>query len=832
MPVSRNLIKENAVTHSKMLVKKYIFAGFAIIISLLALFPLLQTVSQKGSYGFNAALETVSSLFAIVAGMALIIWYVRTGVRWQLFIGLAYFINGAIEFVHGFFLFVSLLNHPYIPAIDTMLIVNITEISGELFLIFLLFPALLLKKFFRQSQSPKFETLFFSALAIALVIKTISLFYYADYRQNINYENFISHPINLLYAFLLFFILLSYLLNYLKDAEMLNWWIFLSVSIIMVSQLYISVSKFQFDAFFEFGLLLKLIAYLVLLSGIFSHTAARIKQMKMAENQLISQTSNLQEIVAKQTVQLKEKNAELINEIHLKDRLYQSLIKSKEQLKKSEAHFRELFENSIIGMYQTSLTGDIITANKALCNLLGFKSFAELKAYDTNISRFIKPGERKAFKEAIEKEGFVSGFETVWLTKDKELVYVRESAQKKMLNNELIYEGTIENITTQKIIEDQKRQKTKELKNIIETVNVPVFGINKNKEIIVWNRFAEQITGYLKDYVDKKSINHSLIKQIFENKFIDLCQKALEGEQISDFEIEIKTKKGNTLKLLLNTTPQYDTTKEITGALFIARDITKLDRYKNKLEKEVAERTKELENALKAEKELSQLKSKFVSMASHEFRTPLATISFAAGFVLKYWHRLDEKTRELKLLKIEEQVKNMISLLDGVLTIGKGAARKTSVKPKLYKCKEFFDTLIDEVLSVTSNSHQIVYGKVQNDCDIFVDEKIGRKIFINLLTNAIKFSPDYDKVIIEYRCENNFTVVDIIDFGIGISDSEIDKVFIPFHRAENVDTIRGTGLGLTIVKESVEQLNGSIHIESQEGKGSRFTVSLPLPVKA
>jgi PAS domain S-box-containing protein len=480
-------------------------------------------------------------------------------------------------------------------------------------------------------------------------------------------------------------------------------------------------------------------------------------------------------------------------------------------------------------MYQTNLIGEIKSANKVLCNLLGFKSFSELKKFDSNINRFIKSPERAAFIKAVEKDGFVSGFETCWLTKEQKIIYIRESAKKRILDGEVIYEGTVEDITAEKIVLQQKKQKVKELINIIETVNVPIFGINKNKEIVVWNHFIEETTGYLKNEIYEKKVSHIFIQQIFDNKFIQLIEDILKGKQFTDFEININSKAGEKLKFLLNTTVQHDASEDITGILFIARDVTKLDKYKNELEKKVAERTQELEKALIKEKELNELKSRFVSMASHEFRTPLAAISFAAGFVLKYWHRLDEKTRELKLLKIEEQVKNMISILDGVLTIGKGASGKIKVDRKLYKCKDFFDTIIDEVLSATSSSHQIIFGKTQNNCTIFIDGKIGRKIFINLLSNAIKFSPGANKIIIEYRCENNNTIVDIIDFGIGISNNEIDKVFIPFHRSENADAIRGTGLGLAIVKESVEQLNGTIKLKSEVGKGSRFTVTLPLP---
>lgn len=825
--LNNTMNKNNRRVISKSQMKKSIFISFIIIIILLSFYPILQNITRHGTYGFNAALLSVGSLFAIVTGIAFIFLHIKNSYNWMILVGIAYLLIGLIDIIHGFFLFSSLLTDNHESKIFINKIISTTENIGDLCFVISLSLALLYRKVHANDEYIKFKPPFFIAYMIFMIILIILLFN-VDFQEYINYHNEISHPINLFLAFTFFIILILLSFSFLKDPGRLRWWMFLSVSIMFAAQIYLSVSKGKLDAIFEFALFLKLLAYLTVLSGIFIYVVGRIKQMQQAELILLNQKYSLQEVIAEQTLELKEKNKKLINEIITKNRLFESLEKSKEQLKESEAHYRELFEDSIIGMYQISTQGKILRANKALCNLLGFNSFLELIKFNSNISAFISSKERKLFKESIEKNGFIIGFETTWLSKEKKRIHVRESAKKKTSKNKTIYEGTVEDITHEKIIEDQKKQKIKELENIIETVNVPIFGVNKNKEIIIWNFFTEQITGYSREEVLKKNITDSSIKQLFNKDFSNLCQDALQGKSIKDFAVSVQSKEGKDLKFLLNTSTQYNTAEDITGALFIARDITQLDRYKDQLEKEVAKRTKELENALKAEKELSQLKSRFVSTVSHEFRTPLAAISFAAGFVLKYWNRLDEKTREQKLLKIENQVQNMIFLLDEVLTLEKGAAGKVKLNKKIFYCSDFFSSLIEEVYSFSPGTHKIIFDTVQDDCTIYIDEKLGRKIFINLLTNAIKFSPDSDKVVLKYRCENNFTIVDIIDFGVGISSKDLDKIFIPFHRAENVEPIRGTGLGLAIVKDSVDRLNGFIEVESEEGKGTHFTVKLPL----
>ncbi|MGK0449003.1 MAG: signal transduction histidine kinase, partial [Polaribacter sp.] len=235
-----------------------------------------------------------------------------------------------------------------------------------------------------------------------------------------------------------------------------------------------------------------------------------------------------------------------------------------------------------------------------------------------------------------------------------------------------------------------------------------------------------------------------------------------------------------------------------------------------------------LKKALLKEKELNELKSRFVATTSHEFRTPLSAINFAAGSIKKYWAKMEPGMVEKKLQKIENQVKYMTKLLDNILAAGKAEATKTVYNPIYINLGEFINEIIEEIDDSFEKSHEIVVidTKGLKNATIFIDEKLGRNIFINIISNAIKFSPDADKITLELSSEKEFTLISVTDYGIGIPKVDHATIFKPFTRGKNVDLIQGTGLGLSIVKDAIDTLKGKIIINSAPGKGSTFTVKI------
>ena len=270
----------------------------------------------------------------------------------------------------------------------------------------------------------------------------------------------------------------------------------------------------------------------------------------------------------------------------------------------------------------------------------------------------------------------------------------------------------------------------------------------------------------------------------------------------------------------------------VNEVIAIVRDIT---------ERKQAEA--DIRRTLEQEKKLNELKSRFVTMTSHEFRTPLASILSSAELLEHYSHKWSEDKKLNHLHRIQASVKHMTELLNDVLLLGKADAGKLKLNPTKINLSQFCQELVEEI-QLTTETHQIIFQvesclEVDGGCGqqsdatenewatVYMDEKILRHILNNLLSNAIKYSPDSDQVIFDLICQSRQAIFQIRDFGIGIPPSEQDRLFDSFHRANNVGSIPGTGLGLPIVKRSVDLHGGTIAMNSQVGVGTTVSVTLP-----
>ncbi len=231
--------------------------------------------------------------------------------------------------------------------------------------------------------------------------------------------------------------------------------------------------------------------------------------------------------------------------------------------------------------------------------------------------------------------------------------------------------------------------------------------------------------------------------------------------------------------------------------------------------------------AVERQRDLNDLRSRFVAMTSHEFRTPLAAILSAQDLLKMYGDRIPESEKMELLGLIESGVKRMTSMLERVLLLGQVDANMLEFKPTPLDLKALCDELAAEANNQypESNCHVIVDFE-EASRNVLYDEKLLRHIFSNLLSNAIKYSPDGGQVCMRVHAQDAHTVFEISDQGIGIPPGEADYLFTSFHRASNVGAIPGTGLGLAIVKQSVDLHGGSISVKSTTGQGSCFTVRL------
>ncbi len=235
----------------------------------------------------------------------------------------------------------------------------------------------------------------------------------------------------------------------------------------------------------------------------------------------------------------------------------------------------------------------------------------------------------------------------------------------------------------------------------------------------------------------------------------------------------------------------------------------------------------EISNALAREKELSELKSRFLSITSHEFRTPLTVISSSAAILQTFNHKLSEEKKDKHLETIQTYVTHASQLLEDILTLNRAETGKLTLIPEPVDLISFSQSLAEEI-QLISPEHKIAFHASGVDsAQLVVDPKLLRQILINLLANAVKYSPAGGTVNFELAITETMANFKVEDCGIGIPPEDRQNLFDSFHRGNNVGTIRGTGLGLSIVKKCVAVHGGEISFTSEVGRGTTFNVIIP-----
>jgi PAS domain S-box-containing protein len=265
----------------------------------------------------------------------------------------------------------------------------------------------------------------------------------------------------------------------------------------------------------------------------------------------------------------------------------------------------------------------------------------------------------------------------------------------------------------------------------------------------------------------------------------------------------------------------------------------KIEELNNELEGKVAVRTRQLQEtlqqlessrdeltkALSKEKELSDLKSRFVSMASHEFRTPLSTILSSASLVAKYVDTTEQENRNKHIQRIKSSVNNLTNLLNEFLSIGKIEDGKVIANNLNFNIKELITALCSEMDGIAKSKQQFRYIHTGDEM-IFSDPSLLRNVITNLLSNAIKFSPEGSIIEIGSKVLKDSIILTVKDNGMGISAEDQQHLFERFFRGTNVTNIQGTGLGLHIVGKYIELLDGEIEFNSELENGTEFIITL------
>jgi len=271
----------------------------------------------------------------------------------------------------------------------------------------------------------------------------------------------------------------------------------------------------------------------------------------------------------------------------------------------------------------------------------------------------------------------------------------------------------------------------------------------------------------------------------------------------------------------------YDLEKVVNQLLQLNKKLEDEISARKFTEEQLKIRESELKQSLAKEKELGELKSRFVSMASHEFRTPLATIASSASLVTKYTDESTQANRQRHIEKIKSSVTHLTNILNDFLSITK--LEEGKVQAKIIQCdlEELLTDFADEIKPLFENNKMFFTSVDLHERIINSDPNILRNILFNLISNAIKYTKNNGVIELKVKDDRHDLYIQIKDNGIGIPEHEQKHLFDRFFRAGNASNIEGTGLGLFIVKKYIEMLKGEIEFESIEGSGTTFNVILP-----
>jgi PAS domain S-box-containing protein len=375
----------------------------------------------------------------------------------------------------------------------------------------------------------------------------------------------------------------------------------------------------------------------------------------------------------------------------------------------------------------------------------------------------------------------------------------------------------LQRLTYNQIVLEQKvsartihlEQTQRELKTILDCVQTGILIIDaKSGEITAANPTAEEMIGETSSGIIGKP--YALYLEEIETS--DTTEISSEQRNV---ESTLVRANGEIILILQTSVFVNLGTRQVIIESFV--DITERQRS------EEAAR-----QALFKQKELAELKSNFVSMVSHEFRTPLTTILSYTQIMQNYRDKLSGDVQDKYLQNIKSAVSRMTSMLNDILFVGKSNSGALTVHKKDVPLFEFCTHLLDELRMNEAEKHVIHFDFDFPAETITTDEKLLRQILINLLTNALKYSPNSESVELLVGQTENSVYFEVKDTGIGIPQEYFKNLFESFRRADNVGNIAGTGLGLAIVKQSVDLLGGSITVESIENQGTTFRVELPI----
>ena len=487
--------------------------------------------------------------------------------------------------------------------------------------------------------------------------------------------------------------------------------------------------------------------------------------------------------------------------------------------KKVEEQSLNIFQNSSIGIYRSTPDGKILLANPALVKMLRYSSFEELRELDLKKKSYFKKNDRKSFLENIERDGEVVGFETEWLRKDNTTIFVRENSRsvKDESGNILFLEGTVEDIT-ERVIAEQELRKEREL-----FMGGPVIIINKKATPGAPASYVSPNIKTTLGYEPKEIISNPAISaQIIHPDDRDRVSnevKAYIEAGVFNFEQEyrLKNKAGKYCWYSDFTHVIKNSDGEITDYHAYLFDITS----RKEAEEALSHSEKELRN-------LNTMKDKFFSVIAHDLRSPFQGLLGMSNILLEDEELTDEERKSF-MQKLHDGLKTQYNFIDNLLTWNRSQRGAIEFNPE----SNNLSSIIQETLSLLNESivkkGLIIINNFDDDIFAVFDRNILATVIRNLISNAVKFTSNGGEISISIHEQDGSIIFSVKDTGVGIEKINLDRLFrIDTHfSTKGTEEESGSGLGLIICRDFIEKHNGKIWVESEIGKGSTFSFSIP-----
>ncbi|MEO1052653.1 MAG: PAS domain-containing sensor histidine kinase [Bacteroidota bacterium] len=496
--------------------------------------------------------------------------------------------------------------------------------------------------------------------------------------------------------------------------------------------------------------------------------------------------------------------------------------KAQSALVQSEARYRQLVEVANDIIYTIDNDGYFTYVNPVASHKMGMNEKEIIGRHFTELVRKDRVKELVGFyKNQLTKKLSATYLEFPAVTYDGREIWLGQNVQAIEEDNKIVgFTAVARDISDRVKTQELLKRSEEKYRGIIENMKLGLLEVDLEEKIKYANQSFCQITGYdLKELIGKKASDIFLPNHTPSKGELLKQNESRQKGQSSVYEIKLNRKGGKEIWAMISGAPVYDEYGSVKGSVGIHVDITERKDYETEIKK-----------ALKKEKELNELKSRFVSMTSHEFRTPLTTIQTNAELIAFQLEGLELQNKprlERNIERISSEIHRLVNLMNDILVLGKLESGKIRFEPISTDLEQLCNEVIDESFSNETDGRKVEFAVQGRRQDINIDPNIFSHIITNLLANSFKYSKGKSnpRLCLNYQAKG--VQLRFIDEGIGIPAEEQSQLFDSFFRATNVSNLPGTGLGLSIVKQFVEMHKGSISLTSEVNHGTEFKIIIP-----